>query len=249
MNDRDRFVEVATELARAAQESGRRARHIHRQRYRQGRRRRRGPSTFMRWLNAVLLMFSSAVIIPVVAVSVGLLLGKHWYAGLIASPLAVLAAWAVILFFALRKRVTRRTIAQADITRLPEQTGEWLEGRRPRLPSAAQSTLESIAVSLEGLAPQVKALDASLPEAVELRRLIGEELPALVEGYQKLPDALRRKPLHDGPTPEQRLIDGLETIDAQLSRVHQRLADGDLFRLATHQRYLELKYKDDDKLE
>jgi hypothetical protein len=31
--------------------------------------------------------------------------------------------------------------------------------------------------------------------------------------------------------------------------VQQRLAEGDLHRLATHQRYLELKYKDDDKLE
>lgn len=241
--ERDPFVELAIDLARAAQD-----RRRVRQRTRHRHRRRRRPSSFMRVLNIVVLMFAAAVLIPVVAISLGLLLG-HGYQGLIASPLAVLLAWAVILLFALRKRVTPRMIARADIAQLPAQTGEWLERQLPRLPSAAQSSLDSIAESLEGLAPQVQGLDASLPEAVEVRRLIGEELPALVDGYQKLPQALRRKPLHDGPTPEQRLLDGLATIDQQLSRVHYRLAEADLHRLATHQRYLELKYEDDDKLE
>jgi hypothetical protein len=241
---RDPFVELAIDLARAAQDRRRRARQRHGQR----RRRARRPSRFMRVLNAVVLMFAAAVLIPVVAISLGLLLG-HGYQGLIASPLAVLLAWALILFFALRTRVTPRTIARADIARLPAQTGEWLEHQRARLPFAAQSLLESISVSLEGLAPQVQGLDAALPEAVEVRRLIAEELPGLVDGYQKLPQALRRKPLHDGPTPEQRLLDGLATIDEQLNRVHNRLAEADLHRLATHQRYLELKYKDEDELE
>jgi hypothetical protein len=213
------------------------------------RRRRRGSRSFVRWLKAAALMLSAAVVLPVVSVSLGLLFGTHGYEGLIASPLVVLAAWAAILFFALRRRATRRTIEAADIAQLPEQTGEWLDRQRSRLPLAAQSSLESIAVSLDGLAPQVKGLDAKLPEAVELRRLAGEELPALVEGYEKLPVPLRRKPLHDGPSPEQRLLEGLATIDEQLSRVHHQLADGDLFRLAPHQRSLEIKYKDEDELE
>jgi hypothetical protein len=242
--ERDPFVELAIDLARAAQDRRRRARHHDRPRQRRARR----PSKFMRVLNAVVLMFAAAVLIPVAAITLGLLLG-HGYQGLIGSPLAVLLAWAVILFLALRRRVTPRTIARADIAQLPAQTGEWLEQQRARLPLGAQSLVESIAVSLEGLAPQVQGLDASVPEAVEVRRLIGEELPGLVDGYQKLPQALRRKPLHDGPTPEQRLLDGLATIDQQLSRVHTRLAEADLHRLATHQRYLEIKYKDDDELE
>jgi hypothetical protein len=240
---RDPFVELAIDLARAAQDR-RRARRRDWQR----RRRARRSSSFMRVLNAVILMFAAAVLIPVATISVGLLFGRG-YQGLIASPLAVLLAWAVILLRALRKRVTPRTIARADIAQLPAQTGEWLEQQRARLPLAAQSLLESIAVSLEGLAPQVQGLDAGLPEAVEVRRLIGEELPGLVEGHQKLPQALRRKPPHDGPSPEQRLLDGLATIDRQLDRVHNRLAEADLHRLATHQRYLELKYKDDEELE
>lgn len=242
--ERDPFVELAIELARAAQGRSRRAR----QRHRQHQRRARRPSTFMRVLNTVVLMFAAAVLIPVVAISLGLLLG-HGSEALFASPLAVLFGWAAILFFALRKRVTPRTIARAEIAQLPAQTGEWLERQRARLPSAAQSLLESIAVNIEGLAPQVQGLDAGLPEAVEVRRLIAEELPGLVDGYQKLPQALRRAPLHDGPSPEQRLLDGLATIDQQLNRVRCRLAEADLHRLATHQRYLELKYKDDEKLE
>jgi hypothetical protein len=247
MNDRDRFIELAIELARAAQDRGRHRRHRYRQRY--GRHRRHGPGRAMRWVKAALLMVAAAVAIPVAAVSLGLLFGKHGYEGLIASPLGVLVVWAAILIVTLRKRVTRRMIERADVAQLPEQTGEWLERQRPRLPFGAQSALDSIGVTLEGLAPQVKGLDATLPEAVELRRLVGEELPALIEGYQKLPETLRHKPLHGGPSPEQQLITGLTTIDAQLGRVHERLAEGDLYRLATHQRYLELKYKDDDELE
>src|SRR5438128_197872 len=141
MNERDRFVELAIELARAAQDGSRRGRHRARQRARH--RHRRRSRNFMRWVNAVLLMLSSAVILPVITISLGLLLGKHFFAGLLAAPIAVITAWAVILFSALRTRATRRTIAHADIAQLPEQTADWLERQRARLPFAAQSSLES----------------------------------------------------------------------------------------------------------
>lgn len=75
-----------------------------------------------------------------------------------------------------------------------------------------------------------------------MQRLLGEELPKLVEGYRKLPSSLAQQPFHDGPSPEQKLVQGLSIIHGELGRLHERLARADLHALAEHQRYLELKY-------
>ena len=117
------------------------------------------------------------------------------------------------------------------------------------LPFAAQTKLDSIAMRLEALAPQVAAVSSDRPGASELKRLLGEELPELVRGYLKVPRALQSQPLHGGLSPEKQLIEGLGTIDEQIGRLHEQLAADDLRALATHQRYLDLKYKrDDDEL-
>jgi len=84
--------------------------------------------------------------------------------------------------------------------------------------------------------------------AVELRKLLGEELPELVNGYRRVPDALRRES-RDGPSPDRQLCEGLGVVDAALSRMSEQLASGDLHRLATQGRYLEIKYKGGDGLD
>jgi hypothetical protein len=193
-------------------------------------------------------MVASAIVIPVAMITAGLLFGPRGVEGLIAAPLSVLTAWALILYFAYRPRATPRSMAKADLGELPARTEEWLDRQRPALPASAQPQLDAILFRLEALRPQLQGLDPQVLEALELRRLIGEELPELVVGYQKVPPALQRTPLHGGPSPKHRLIDALTTIDEQLGRLQQKLAEGDLKTLATHQRYLELKYKEDPEL-
>jgi hypothetical protein len=210
---------------------------------------KRGRRALVKFAKVAGLMLLAAIVIPVAMITAGLLFGPRGVEGLIAAPLAVLTAWAAILFWALRARVTPKAIKKADLTELPLRTEEWLDAQRPKLPASTQSQLDAIAFRLEALAPQLRGLDPQLVEAREVRRLIGEELPELVHGWQKVPPSLRQQPLHDGPTPERRLIDALATIDEQIGRLHHRLAEGDLKSLATHQRYLEIKYKGDRKLE
>ncbi len=83
-----------------------------------------------------------------------------------------------------------------------------------------------------------------------MRRLLAEELPELVRGYQKVPRALRGQPLHGGHSPDRHVIEGLATIDEEIGRMQARLAADDVRALATQQRYLEIKYKGDrNKLE
>ena len=78
-----------------------------------------------------------------------------------------------------------------------------------------------------------------------MRRLIGDELPELVRGYQSVPHALRRADT-DGMMPERQLLDGLSVVDGELTRMSEQLARGDLERLATQGKYLELKYQGGD---
>jgi hypothetical protein len=236
--DREEFIGLAIDLVRgAAGEPSPAA-------IRRFKRRRR---RVRRALKVAALMSASAIVIPIAMITAGLLFGPRGVEGLIATPLSVIATWAAILFLAYRKRATPRTIVAADLGALPAQTEEWLDRQRPQLPAAAHSSLDRIGNYLEALGPQLEGLDPQVLEAQEVRRLIGEELPELVRGYRKLPSELRQKPLHGGPSPERQLIDGLTTIDEQLGRLHHRLAQGDLHSLATHQRYLELKYKNDPK--
>ena len=58
----------------------------------------------------------------------------------------------------------------------------------------------------------------------------------------------RRREGRDGPSPDRQLIDGLAVVDGELARMTAQLASGDLHKLATQGRYLELKYKGDGAL-
>ncbi len=231
MSKADHFIELAEELlGRSATEHAKRS---YKRRLR----------AFVKAAKVAGLMLGAAIVIPVGMITAGLLLGPRGYEGVIAAPLSVLLAWAGIVFFAYRAPATPRKIAKSTLPELPANTGAWLDHHRHALPPEAQSTLDSIALRLESLAPQVRAVDPNHPAAAALRRVLAEELPDLVSGYQKVPRALQKKPLHGGPSPDARLVEGLATLDAEIERAHTRLATDHLHELATQQRYLEIKYK------
>jgi hypothetical protein len=244
MADPERFVIEAVELfRRLASEGDQLARR---------RRRRRRVRRVLRGI--LLLVIANLVLIPAL-VGGGFWLGRHWFFALIAAPIVLISSWSAILYWAFGRPqrsalpLTSGDAGQlksADLAQLPAQTSDWIEQERAQLPWAAQARLDAIGERLESLGPQLHGRDAQADGATELRRLLGEELPELVRGYRKLPLALTQQPLYGGSTPEQQLVDGLETVDKQLVRLHERLAQNDLHALATHKRYLELKYGRDD---
>lgn len=195
------------------------------------------------------MVLAPFVIIPSMIAS-GLLLGPKGYEGIVLAPLVMIAVWAVILYWGLAKRTLpppralKADNTAAGLALLPAQTEEWLEQERLALPAVAQGQLDGLSQRLELITPQLQVLDPQAPAALEVRRLLSEELPELVRGYRKVPRALAQQPLYGGASPERQLLDGLDTIDKQIVRMHERLAADDLHALATHQRYLELKYKD-----
>lgn len=140
---------------------------------------------------------------------------------------------------------TPQQMAKSDLPLLPSQTERWLEAQRPALPAPAQRLADEIGIKLEAIGPQLAALDPREPAAYELRKLMAEELPELVDTYRKVPEAMRRE-TRNGTSPDKQLFEGLRVVDEELTRMSETLASGDLNKLATQGRYLELKYRGED---
>ncbi len=156
----------------------------------------------------------------------------------------VLVATFVMLAMPTRPAPRAEKLATVPLKALPAQTGRWLETQRPALPAPALVVLDGISTRLDTLAVQLERLPEEAPAAAELRKLLGEQLPEFVKGYAQVPPELRRAE-RNGTTPDAQLVDGLKLIDQEISEMTEQLAQGDLDSLATHGRFLELKYRGD----
>lgn len=232
----DDIIEHAADFLRRISPEGRAAAR---------RRRERRQAAFRRIARRLVL---TSVVILGAALAAGLIIGPIGINGLLAVILAMVLAWAAILMWSRSPEPTPERLATSDLAQLPAQTEDWLEKQRPALPAPAQRQLDALALSLEAIGPQLAALDPRQPEAIEARRLIGDELPELVRGYQRVPPSLRRQPMNGGPSPDKQLAEGLGTIGEEIARMNARLADGDLKALATQNRFLEIKYKGDGEM-
>ena len=79
-----------------------------------------------------------------------------------------------------------------DIRALPAQTERWLDAQRGALPAPARAMVDRIGTRLDALSPQLARVDGDTEDALELRRLIGEQLPAFVADYARVPATLRQ---------------------------------------------------------
>ena len=155
----------------------------------------------------------------------------------------MLAAVLLIIAMPPERSVKVEALSRTSLSALPLQTEIWLENQRKELPTPAAALVDSIGVKLETLAPQLERLTDQEPAAQEVRKLLADHLPELVTGYQSIPQPLRREE-RNGRVPEQQLIEGLSVIDAEITRMSESLASGDLNRLAIQNRFLEMKYQE-----
>ena len=164
--------------------------------------------------------------------------------GALAVMALLIAATLTFAIFPGTPEPTPERLAAVPLKALPLQTEAWLDRQRPALPAPAVTLVDQIGVRLETLGPQLATLDEREPAAAEIRKLIGEQIPELVKGYQRVPEPLRATP-HNGVSPNQQLVDGLRVIEEEIGEMSANLAQGDLDSLATRGRYLQIKYRDD----
>jgi hypothetical protein len=236
MTDNNPILNHAEELLRRVSPEGRaRARRL----------RERRKRAFTRLVQKIAL---AAIAVMAATAAFGLLVAPVTEAG----ELLAIAIFCLIVFFVVRtsreRQPTPEAIAATDLPLLPQRTEDWLETQRRALPPPAARLLDGIGAKLESLAPQLEGLDPGGPAAGAVRKLLCDELPELVKGYQRVPQHLRGQPGVTGPSPDRQLCEGLSIIDGEVSRMTQQLASGDLHLLATRGRYLELKYRSGDEL-
>lgn len=192
-----------------------------------------------------------------IAIADGLIIAAAVAIGLV-TPLGILGAMAVMgllivatLLFAVLPAgpaPTPERLREVPLKALPAQTARFLDTQRPALPAPAVSLLDGIGLRLDTLAPQLATLSEDDPAAIEVRKLVGEQLPEFLKGYSRVPAPLR-KVERNGKTPDAELADGLKVIDEEIAEMTAKLAQGDLDSLSTRGRFLEIKYRDDGAVE
>ena len=172
---------------------------------------------------------------------VGTIIDGIGFSGVMITALAVGAAAYAFVRYPKMPMPTTESLRQTDLATLAGKTEMWLEAQRPALPAPAINLMQDIGLRLDQLAPQLQTLDDNDPAAREVRKLVGEHLPELINGYKRIPETLKRKE-HGGKTPEQQLVDGLKLIDREIETMTGQILRGELDKLATRGRYLEIKY-------
>ncbi|KQN40604.1 hypothetical protein ASG37_02115 [Sphingomonas sp. Leaf407] len=157
----------------------------------------------------------------------------------------LIAATALFALMPVTREVVVEQLGQAPLKSLPAQTERWLSAQRPALPAPAMTLADAIGIKLDTLSAQLVGLNEGEPAAAEVRKLVGEQLPELVRGYQRVPEPLRRV-ARNGRTPDEQLVEGLKVIDGEIAAMTQQLAQGDLDSLATRERYLQIKYQGEE---
>jgi hypothetical protein len=138
----------------------------------------------------------------------------------------------------------REALTGAGLPDLAEEAIAWVAAQRRGLPPEALRLTNSVCGRLEALSPQLGRLDSHSPAASALRKLIGEELPNLVDGWRAVPISARGNLCADGRSSDDHLINGLQLIDAELARASVQFGRLPADEIAILGRYLELKYDD-----
>jgi hypothetical protein len=205
--------------------------------------RQRREAEILRRVGRIALADAAIIVVALVA---GFILptGIGMFGALLVMALLIVAT-VTLAIFPLSAPPRAEQLSQVPLKALPLTTERWLETQRPALPAPVRGLVDSIGVKLEILSPQLVALDEASPAAGEVRKLVGEQLPELLNGYARVPEPLRRVE-RNGLTPDQQLAQGLQVIDDEIAEMSAQLAQGDLDLLATRGRYLQIRYQDED---
>ncbi|OZA60190.1 MAG: hypothetical protein B7X78_08205, partial [Sphingomonadales bacterium 39-62-4] len=170
-------------------------------------------------------------VIMVAAMAAGLVLDGIGFTGVMILALSIVAALWFFATFPKMKVPALSALNTGDVRTMVGRTELWLEAQRPALPAPAVQLVDQIGVQLDGLGVQLEGIDPSEPAVAEVRKLVGEHLPGMVESYRKIPQHLRREE-RGGRNADQQLADGLGKISTEIDTITRQLASGDIDALA-----------------
>ncbi len=160
----------------------------------------------------------------------------------------------VFLCLVLLLQPTRHALRMENEARLTPQTlplpelavraEEGLLDRCDELPGRALPAADRIMAGLREMQPHLYDLKPDEPLTGEVRRLVGQHLPQLVDSYLALPDQSRASNAES----TRRFIESLDIVAGEMDHLvgqccRERQTDFD-----THSRFIESRYKEDDRL-
>lgn len=172
---------------------------------------------------------------------VGLFVGGIGTIGVMAVIIASCIAVAVFASFPKMKTPQRAELNRGSAREMVGRTELWLEHQRRALPPPAAKIVDDLGVQLDALGLQLETVDHEHPAVREVRQLVGEHLPEMIDSYRKVPAHLRGEK-RAGATPDEQLTEGLGRISREIDSVTRQLADGALDELAVRHRYLDYRY-------
>ncbi len=194
------------------------------------------------------MMLTVAAVI-VATIVWGVAIGPIGVGTLMLLVLATICALIALGTFPREEVIAPVKLATARPAVLPAQVDQWLDAKRRALPALAAPKVDAISAQLAALGPQLAAVPADDPTALELNRLLGKHLPELVDRYEKVAPAQRKTAtMPGGPTIERQLVDGLGLIEAELARVNDDLGKTDRDAFAVQGKFLETRYGKDGTL-
>ncbi|QZD96263.1 hypothetical protein [Qipengyuania gelatinilytica] len=171
----------------------------------------------------------------------GLILDGIGFAGVMALVVASVIAIAVLGNYPKLKTPRRENLNKGNVRDMVGRTELWLESQRPALPPPAARIVSDMGVQLDALGLQLEGVDQNHPKAREVRSLVGEQLPEMIDSYRKIPAHLRAEQ-RAGATPDEQLTDSLGKISGEIDSITRQLAEGSLDDLAIKHRYLDYKF-------
>ena len=171
----------------------------------------------------------------------GVILNGIGFAGVMTLIVATIVAVAVFANFPKMKTPKRADLNKGDVAQMVTRTELWLEAQRPALPAPAARIVDDMGVQLDALGLQLEGLDQNHPKAREVRSLVGEQLPEMIDSYRRIPANLRAEK-RSGETPDQQLTDSLGKISGEIDSITRQLAEGSLDDLAIRHRFLDYKF-------
>jgi hypothetical protein len=172
-----------------------------------------------------------------------------FFAWLFAVPVILFVA--IILMFQPTRQAqrleteARRTPHTLPLPELAVRAEEGLLDRCDALPGRALPAADRIMANLRELQPHLHQLGpADEALAGDLRRLVGQHLPQLVDSYLALPAPSRAA----GSESSRRITESLGIVADEMDHLLDRCCREVQSDFDTHSRFIETRYKEDDRL-
>lgn len=166
------------------------------------------------------------------------------FLGVVVMVLGMITAMVVLAGWPAQRKVEAETFdsptpADLPAAELPRQMAAWLSGLDLSLPADLGADMQALVQDLGHMDALVRHMDADSPAADDVRRLLGQYLPRLVESYAAVPLAARSTSTARGHFRE-----GLGVIRTEIERLSGGLASARLKALETEERFLKSRYGD-----